>query len=65
MIPHTAGITTVGTKKAGDAVNIETDMIGKYVQRFLAAGSNQSAGATSENSTIDMSFLAKSGFLSS
>ncbi len=35
IIPHTAGLTTIGFKAAGAAVNIETDMIGKYVERFL------------------------------
>ncbi|MBU0768249.1 MAG: riboflavin synthase, partial [Proteobacteria bacterium] len=35
IIPHTAKLTTIGFKKAGDLVNIETDMIGKYVERFV------------------------------
>lgn len=35
IIPHTAGLTTLGFKGAGDAVNIETDIIGKYVYRLL------------------------------
>jgi riboflavin synthase len=35
IIPHTAGLTTIGLKKVGDTVNIETDMIGKYVERFV------------------------------
>ena len=34
IIPHTAGLTTIGIKQKGDAVNVETDMIGKYVERF-------------------------------
>lgn len=34
IIPHTAGMTTLGFKKTGDVVNIETDMIGKYVEKF-------------------------------
>lgn len=64
VIPHTAGITAMGAKKAGDAVNIETDMIGKYVQRFLTAGNDPKAGGPSETPAIDRSFLAKTGFLS-
>ena len=40
IIPHTAGLTTIGFKPVGSAVNIETDMIGKYVERFLAPRSN-------------------------
>lgn len=35
IIPHTARMTTVGRKDAGDAVNIEADILGKYVARFL------------------------------
>ena len=35
LIPHSAQRTTLGMKKAGDGVNIEADIIGKYVQRLL------------------------------
>ncbi|MCA1785401.1 MAG: riboflavin synthase, partial [Desulfobacteraceae bacterium] len=35
IIPHTAKVTTIGIKQIGDLVNIETDMIGKYVRKFL------------------------------
>ncbi len=36
MIPHTAKLTTLGFKAAGDSVNLESDIIGKYVERLLA-----------------------------
>ena len=36
MIPHTAKLTTLGFKNAGDSVNLEVDIIGKYVERLLA-----------------------------
>jgi len=36
MIPHTAKLTTLGFKKAGDSVNLESDIIGKYVERLLS-----------------------------
>ena len=36
IIPHTAKMTTLGFKKIGDTVNLEADMIGKYVEKFLA-----------------------------
>jgi riboflavin synthase len=61
IIPHTAEITTVGLKGVGAGVNIETDMIGKYVERFLA-GSGKSDGPTT-GSGVDMTLLARSGFL--
>jgi riboflavin synthase len=35
LIPHTLTITTLGFKQAGDAVNIETDLFGKYVTKYL------------------------------
>jgi riboflavin synthase len=36
LIPHTLAVTTLGALAAGDAVNVETDVIGKYLQRSLA-----------------------------
>jgi riboflavin synthase len=36
LIPHTLAVTTFGTLAAGEAVNVETDVIGKYLQRSLA-----------------------------
>jgi riboflavin synthase len=35
IIPHTARMTTIGYKDAGDTVNIEVDILGKYVSKFL------------------------------
>ena len=36
LIPHTLSVTTLGVRAVGDPVNIETDILGKYVQKFLA-----------------------------
>lgn len=36
LIPHTLGATTLGVRRVGDPVNIETDILGKYVQKMLA-----------------------------
>ena len=63
IIPHTAGMTTIKMKQKGDAVNIETDMIGKYVERFLRGESMPDGEKTTASHGIDMEFLAKSGFL--
>lgn len=52
IIPHTAQSTTLGFKKVADLVNIETDIIGKYVEKFLNPGKG-----------INMNFLAEHGFL--
>jgi len=35
LIPHTASVTTMGFKTVGDTVNLEADIIGKYIERFL------------------------------
>ena len=54
IIPHTAKNTTILDRKAGDEVNIEVDIIGKYVERLLGKG---------KESKIDSSFLSEHGFL--
>jgi riboflavin synthase len=35
LIPHTLGVTTLGSRRQGDKVNIETDILGKYVSSNL------------------------------
>ena len=37
IIPHTRAVTALKERKKGDAVNLETDILGKYVERFVAA----------------------------
>lgn len=37
MIPHTAKATTLGSKGPGESVNLESDIIGKYVEKLLSA----------------------------
>ena len=37
IIPHTFGVTAVRERKVGDAVNLEADLLGKYVEKFLSA----------------------------
>ena len=38
IIPHTYKVTALHERKVGDAVNLEADMLGKYVEKFVAAG---------------------------
>jgi riboflavin synthase len=38
VIPHTLSVTTLGEKKPGDRVNLETDILGKYVEKFATGG---------------------------
>ena len=35
LIPHTTDVTTLGSKRAGDKVNLEVDLVAKYVERLL------------------------------
>ena len=62
IIPHTAKLTTMAMKSIGDSVNIETDMIGKYVERFVTTIQNNGKKDQIRRS-IDMQFLAKTGFV--
>ena len=62
IIPHTAGLTTIGFKQVGDSVNIETDMIGKYVERLMSPTTGNGS-SQEEKKTLDMQFLVKTGFL--
>ena len=36
IIPHTFDVTVLRERKVGDAVNLEADILGKYVEKFLA-----------------------------
>jgi riboflavin synthase len=58
IIPHTASETTLLSKSVGDRINIECDVVGKYIERFLSFNED-----TKSNSSIDMNFLAQHGFL--
>lgn len=52
MIPHTAAVTALEAKKEGDWVNIETDVLGKYVEKLLQTPRG-----------IDKGFLEEHGYL--
>ena len=56
IIPFTAQATTLGALKVGDRVNLETDIIGKYVARLLGRDASPGTGVTAE-------LLARHGFL--
>lgn len=60
IIPHTAKVTTMGLKQIGDTVNLESDLIGKYVERLL-----QASGALSPKpaTVINRDYLQKRGLL--
>ena len=56
VIPHTAEVTTLGSKKEGDIVNLETDLIGKYVEKLLHPQEEK------KESHITREFLENCGF---
>ncbi len=47
LIPHTLEVTTLGVRQVGDPVNIETDILGKYVEKLMGLGSVVPAPAPS------------------
>lgn len=57
LIPHTAHATILGSKKPGDKVNLESDIIGRYVHFLMR---NNESKAKQE---LDLSFLAEHGFM--
>lgn len=58
LIPHTRDQTTLGDKIPGDEVNLETDILGKYVWKML-----KGIHRPKSSSKIDYSFLAQHGFI--
>jgi riboflavin synthase len=59
IIPHTAKVTTLGIKQVGDAVNLESDLVGKYVERLLPG--HESGGQPGIK--IDKDYLQKRGLI--
>ena len=60
VIPHTLEVTLLGVLQAGDSVNIEVDLIGKYVEKMLQAEEHD---PQKSQSGINPEFLAKHGFM--
>ena len=60
VIPLTGMETTILKKNAGDPVNVETDLIGKYVEKFFL--NKRSIQESGKNSVIDLEMLIRSGF---
>ena len=59
IIPHTGEETTLLNKKIGDVVNLECDMVGKYVEKLLGIQNQHE----SKNSKINEDFLRSNGFI--
>lgn len=61
VIPYTGKMTTIGQKSIGSEVNLEADLIGKYIERFISAQWSQLL--KDRPKLIDQEFLAEHGFL--
>ncbi len=59
VIPHTADITTMGLRDVGHEVNIEVDIIGKYIEKLLASGKSEEM----PRGGISLDLLARNGFI--
>jgi len=57
LIPHTRKVTNLADKKEGSPINIETDMLGKYVEKLLTKGEKKQ-----RKSGVSLSFLCENGF---
>ena len=67
IIPHTIEQTTLSHRKPGDAVNLENDVVGKYVQRLLHGActtptEREAANASASPSPLSLSYLSAHGF---
>ncbi len=70
VIPHTLDITILGSKKVGSVVNLENDIIAKYVEKLIQPKDESSFSllsslnsSSSTNPPITAEFLAENGFL--
>lgn len=63
IIPHTGAETTLLEKKTGDIVNLETDILAKYLERLMQPAAGEENSRNKEQSRgIDLAFLAENGF---
>jgi len=60
LIPHTAANTILLSKKAGDIVNLENDIVGKYIEKLMHF--DEQVEEDAKTTGISMDFLAKNGF---
>ena len=60
IVPHTARVTTISKKRRGDRVNVEVDMIAKYIEKYL---SHDNTAVPKESAPrIDRELLMRYGF---
>lgn len=62
VIPHTASETILLQKSTGDIVNLENDIIGKYIERLLSFQNNNDYRDTGSSPALTVDFLLENGF---
>jgi riboflavin synthase len=63
VIPHTYGETNLHQLRPGDRVNLEGDLLGKYVEKFVGVGQPHSADGLPSLENLSPEFLAEHGYL--
>jgi len=63
LIPHTKDLTVLGSKRAGDLVNLEVDILGKYIERLLEFKKHDDNLAKKSENGVTYDVLNKYGFL--
>ena len=63
IIPHTAAGTTLGVKKTSESVNIETDILARYLEKLIKADPEGGDEKGNPAGGVDMALLARHGFL--
>lgn len=62
LIPQTAAVTTLGLKQVNDPVNLEVDVIGKYVEKMLGVVEQNPSQCRQPTVKLTRTFLAENGF---
>ncbi len=62
MIPHTQGQTNLADRQIGDVVNLECDVVGKYIEKLCRMDGGQAEGHPVK-SKLSEEFLMENGFL--
>jgi len=63
IIPHTLDQTILADKQPGDPVNLESDILGRYIERLMRYREPEAAAAQGSGSRLTESFLAENGFV--
>lgn len=63
LIPHTQGVVTLHQRSVGARVNLEVDVLGKYVERLLGRAPAAAVGPNPQHGGVDLGTLARAGFL--